>query len=57
MVQAASLGVLLASLCIKDERDDSVAAIKEDLDTLLKPYRDKMAAVERVITSKQAGAA
>jgi hypothetical protein len=36
----------VASLCIRGERDDSVSAIKEDLDTLLKPYRDKVEATE-----------
>jgi hypothetical protein len=47
IIVAALCGI--ASLCIKGERDDSVAAIKEDLDTLLKPYRDKIEAVERAL--------
>jgi hypothetical protein len=36
-----ALGFGLAFLAIKGERDDSVAAIKEDLDELLMPYSDQ----------------
>jgi hypothetical protein len=34
----SGIGFGLAGLAIKGERDDSVAAIKEDLDDLLDPY-------------------